>query len=145
MTVSFIGESKIKVRLTAEEGLRLFGETEYWSLDNPSIKNALRTILRKVKYETLFLRDCSIIYVDLYKVGSVGFIVYLTKGKDKKAYKNTFSFKNVDNMLDALSSIKRITSNYRVFAHLDRFYLQIADDSLDLSPHIEEFCDKSAI
>ena len=123
--------------------MRLFGETEDWSLDNPSIKNALRIILKKIKYEALFILDCSIVYVDLYKVGSVGFIVYLTKGKDKKAYKNTFSFKNADNMLDALSSIKKITSKYRVFAHLDRFYLQIADNSLDLSPHIEEFCDKA--
>lgn len=145
MTVSFIGDSKIKVRLTAEEGLDLFGETEDWSLDNPSIKNALRIILKKVKYEALFLRDGSIVYVDLYKVGSVGFIVYLTKGKDRRASQNTFSFKNADNMLDALSSIKRITSNYRVFTRLDRFYLQIADSSLDLSAHIEEFCDKSNI
>lgn len=139
MTVTCINSNKIKVTLTPNERFRLFGETEYFSLENPSVKSAFRAILRKLKYQSPFLEDCSRVYIDLYKENSGGFVIYFTKLE--KTLKNVFLFTDADNMLDALSSVKRLTDDYRVFSCFDKFYIEVGKSfSLDISPHIAEFC-----
>lgn len=144
MTVSCVGRGKIKVTLNFYEGLNLFGETDFFSLQNPSVKAAFKFILKKIKYESPYLKDCSKVYIDLYKSDSGGFVLYLTKGEEST--KSTFFFDSVDNMLDALSYVKRTAVDYRVFSQGGNFYLEIDKSSLiKLSPHIEEFCGKSVI
>lgn len=146
MTLCPINDNKIKVTLSFEERFRLFGEIDYLSLENPSVKTALKIILKKIKYESRFLHDCSKVYIDLYKGNSGGFIIYLTKLRREEAAETTFQFEKVDNLLDALLFIKRLTSDYRIFAHQDKFYLQIGKvKALDLSPQMSEFCGIKAI
>lgn len=141
MTLCPLSENKIKVTLSFEERFLLFGEMDYLSLDNPSVKLALKSILRKIKYESRFLHDCSKVYIDLYKENSGGFIIYLTKLKREEQGEATFQFEKADNLLDALSFIRKLTSDYRISAHQGKFYLQIGKvNALNLSPRIEEFC-----
>jgi len=141
MTVNSINDNKIRVTLSYEERFRLFGEIDSLSLQDPSVRMALRVILKKIKYEYKFLSDCSKVYIDLYKGNSGGFIIYLTKQKsEEKQIERTFLFLNYDNLLDALGAVKRVTSDYRIFTNLNKFYLQIGKDkSWALMPLIEEF------
>ncbi len=145
MTVKCLGSGKIKVTLSLEERCRLFGESESLSPDSPAIKTALQSILKRIRYECSFLDECSSVCVDLYKDTFGGFIIYLTKIKPQTP-KRTFLFTSTDNLLDAISSIKKRSLDYKVFAEQDRFYLELGKlMPSSLIPHIKEFCDKSAI
>ena len=146
MTISAINENKIKVTLSLEERFRLFGETNHFSLENSYVKTALKIILKKIKYESNFLVDCSKVYIDLYKENTGGFIIYLTKLIREESNKSTFRFEKADNLLDALLFVKKLTSDYLIFKERTGFYLQIGKvAALRLSPHIEEFCGISAV
>lgn len=143
MTVKCITENKIKVILNMEERYRLFGEAEYLSPENPAIKSALKVILKRVRYECPFLEEGSSVYIDIYKDSFGGFIIYFTKINNKNLSQNTFVFSNADNLLDAISSIKREVLDYKIFAKGERFYLKIGNSApSNLIPHIREFCDR---
>ena len=137
MTVSSINDNKIRVTLSFEERFRLFGETEKLSLNDPSVRMALRILFKKIKYEYRFLHNCSRVYVDLYKGNSGGFVIYLTKQNQDETTEQTFVFPSADHLLDAIYSIKEFTQNYRVFSHSGKFYLQL--DCPKLNPLVEEF------
>ncbi len=154
MTAVMVGNSKLKIKLDADEAYKLFKNTTSVSCYDPEVRHILKAILKKALCQTDFILDCEKFKVELFPSAYGGCIIYFTKAPQGKRYRKKadpkfkflLEFSDSNNVIAASKSFHYRLPNCNrssLYKYQDRYYLIVTSPSGKLfsSPMIKEFAD----
>ncbi len=154
MTAVMVDNSRLKIKLDADEAYKLFKDTTFVSCHDPEVRQIFKAILKKALCQTNFILDCEKFKIELFPSIYGGCIIYFTKAPRVKRYhkksdtkfKFLLEFSDSNHVIAASKSFRCCLPNCdksSLYKYQDRYYLIVTSPSGKFlsSPIIKEFAD----